>query len=273
MLAYLKRKIRKYIAKRKFQEYEHKIVDFDLGAYGNIRYAQWMNPLERPKSFPLSKIEFFKKFLKEGDWAIDIGAHTGDTPIPIGLAVGRTGTVLALEPNPHIFKILEVNAKLNADKINIVPLPFAATKTDGDFFYSSSEASFNNGGIATEQTNRHGKFTLQTKVQGVNLQAYVEKNYPTHLQKIKFIKIDTEGYDFEVLKSIDGLIQKLTPTLVFECFGKLTSEDRTELFNLVSRKGYSLYYFEDFDSNTKLIKLSAPDMMKWKHFDVLAKMD
>jgi FkbM family methyltransferase len=273
MFEYLRKKLRKHTAKRIFKEYDHKIVEFNLPAYGIIKYAQWLNPLERPKTITESKINFFRKFVKPGDWAIDVGAHTGDTPIPIALAAGPTGNVLALEPNPYIFKILKINCDLNAGKINITPLNFAATATDGEFYYNSSEASFNNGGISQEATNRHGKYSLQTKVKGVNLENYLKKNHPQDLRKLSFVKIDTEGYDVEVLKSLVNIIREYKPAIVFECFGKLTREERENLYEWVAQLGYTLYYFQDFAVNTETKKLAKGDMMNWKHFDIYAVVE
>ena len=51
-----------------------------------------------------------------GDAAIDIGAHTGDTALPVALAVGPQGAVFALEPNPFTYKVLIANAGLNREK-------------------------------------------------------------------------------------------------------------------------------------------------------------
>jgi FkbM family methyltransferase len=270
MINYLKNKFRKYKAKRVFNEYEYKIIGFELPSFGKVKYAQWLNPLERPKVINESKVDFFKKFINSGDLAIDIGAHTGDTPIPMALAAGPAGKVLALEPNPYIYKILEVNCELNKGKTNIIPLNYAATVQDGEFFYNSSEASFNNGGISEQQTNRHGKFSLDTKVKGINLGNYLKKNHAGDLNKLALIKIDTEGYDGEVLKSIDDIISQYKPAVIFECFGKLTKQERELLFESVAQHGYSLYYFNDFASNTEEKRISKDDMMNWKHFDIYA---
>jgi FkbM family methyltransferase len=38
---------------------------------------------------------------------IDIGTYTGDTTVPMALAVGKGGIVLGLEPNQYVYKILE----------------------------------------------------------------------------------------------------------------------------------------------------------------------
>lgn len=270
MIHYLQQKLKKYRARKKFQEYDYKIIQFDIPGHGIIEYAQWQNPLERPKILTADKIDFFRQFVQPGDWAIDIGAHTGDTPLPIAIAAGAQGKVLALEPNPHIFRILKVNSALNYGKVNIIPLDFAATLEDGEFFYNSSEASFNNGGISDQKINRHGRFSLQTTVKGLNLEKYLNVTYKNDLHKIKLIKIDAEGYDSEVLRSIDSFVYTYRPVLIFECFQKLSEDDRKILFDRVASKGYNLFYFEDFAINTKVKQISRNDMMNWKHFDIYA---
>jgi FkbM family methyltransferase len=51
-------------------------------------------------------VDFYQRFLTKGAVAIDIGAHTGDTTVPMALAAGNTGLVLAFEPNQYVYKIL-----------------------------------------------------------------------------------------------------------------------------------------------------------------------
>ena len=104
---------------------------------------------------------------------IDIGAHTGDTTVPMALAVGKSGLVLALEPNKYVYKIVEKNASLNRAHTNIIPVCFAATSEDGDFTFNYSDASFNNGGFCRRShvKNHHLNYTL--KRYGKNLQNYL----------------------------------------------------------------------------------------------------
>ena len=47
------------------------------------------------------------------------------------LVVIAEGPVLALEPNPYVFKVLARNATLNPGKTAILPLNFAATSDTG----------------------------------------------------------------------------------------------------------------------------------------------
>lgn len=271
MINYFKRKLEKWRTKTVFREYGHKVETYNLPKDGKVDFAVWLNPLEKPKKITQGGIDFFRKFIKEGDLAIDIGTHMGDTTVPMAIATGIKGTVLGFDPNPHVFKIFTVNTSLNKDKANIIPLPFAITKEDGEFFFTSSEASHNNGGISESQTNRHGGFTLGQKVKGINLEKYLKANYPDKLSKLSFIKVDTEGYDKTVLESITGLLESQKPSVVAECFQKLTKEERGELFDLLHSRGYIIHHFDEFDASTKFILIEDREAMsKWKHFDLAA---
>src|SRR6202790_120219 len=118
--------------------YAHKIKQFDLPADGIVEYAQWLHPHETEKEITQQSVDELRKFLSPGDVAVDIGAHTGDSTVPIALAVGQAGCVLALEPNRYVFPVLKKNSELNAPKPKIIQLIFAATPEDAEmeFLYS-----------------------------------------------------------------------------------------------------------------------------------------
>jgi FkbM family methyltransferase len=270
LLDYIRRKLSRRKARRVFNEYPTEIHSFQLSSLRKVDFANWKNPLIEPKTVTDEMVNFFKKFIPKGSMAIDIGAHIGDTTVPMALAAGKEGVTLGFDPNPHIFKILTENAALNRDKTNIIPLQYAITEAEGDFYYASSEASFSNGGISAQPSKFHGNYSLNQKIKGVNLEKFLLANYPEWLTKISFIKIDAEGHDKAILRSIHGLIEKYKPVVVSECFTKNTPQEREELFDSIATKGYDLYYFEDFDENTEVIPLSKKDMMRWKNFNFYA---
>jgi len=253
------------------QEFGHEMGSYDLEGYGKIDYAKWLNPFAYSMIVTKARVDFFKQFINEGDFVIDIGANIGDTGVPMGLAAGPTGTVLAMEPNPLIFKILELNAGLNRDKLNIMPLPYAATDEDGEFYYNSSEATFNNGGISKERSNFHGKFELENKITGINLERYLKGKHPDLLAKLTCIKVDTEGYDKDILMSIKNIIAEYKPTVMFEVFKKLDRDSRSELYDIFGNSGYELFKFDDFDINAPTQKITRDQMSNWTHFEVYAK--
>lgn len=262
---YFKLFLRRRKARRFTKEYPAKISSFDLKDEGKVDFANWDNPLIRPLIINQEMIDFFKKFIKKGDLVIDIGANIGDTTALMALAAGSSGITLGFEPNPFVYKILEINATLNKEKQNIIPLPYAITVKEEEFYYISSEASFANGGISPTKNSIHGKFIFPEKIKGVNLQELLEQKYKDKLKNLSFIKIDTEGYDKEIIKSISGLIEKYKPVIVAEIFKYSTPAEKVELYNVINQHEYEIFCFEDFNINAKIIKLEkSNDITNWK---------
>ncbi|HMG15334.1 MAG TPA: FkbM family methyltransferase [Saprospiraceae bacterium] len=266
IINYFKASFERKRARRITREYPAKIDSFNLKDEGIIEFANWDNPLVKPWIITQEMVDFFKQFIKKGDLIIDIGANIGDTTVPMALAAGSEGITLGFDPNPYVYKILERNATLNKEKQNIVPLLNAITKNENEeFYYISSEASFSNGGISTDKNTIHGKFIYPDKIHGVNLLVFLEKEYQDKLKNLSFIKIDTEGYDKEIIKSISDLIKKYKPTIIAESFGDSNDVEKLELYNVIKQHGYDLFYFEDFNIHAPVIKLkNSSDITQWK---------
>jgi FkbM family methyltransferase len=270
MINYIKRKLQKLRQKKTFLEYGYELKTFDIDSIGKVEYAQWLHPFETPKAITSSNINFYKMLASPGSMIIDIGAHTGDTTVPMALAIGNEGLVLALEPNRYVYKILQKNATLNPGFGNIVPVCFASTKEDGEFVFNYSDASFNNGGFleAINTRNHHHDYTL--KVTGKNLEKYLLQNYTRELEKLALIKIDAEGYDKEILKTLPGILKQYKPNLIIECYKRLNEQERYELFDVVDGFGYNLYRLENFEESGGRELLRKKNMTDYKHFEMLA---
>jgi FkbM family methyltransferase len=270
MIDFIKKKIEKLKQKRTFHEYGYEIKRFDVEGIGAVEYAQWLHPFEQSKSITSSNINFYKKLARPGAMIVDIGAHTGDTTVPMALAVGKEGLVLALEPNKYVYKILQKNASLNKAHTNIVPVCFAATKEDGDFVFNYSDASFNNGGFLSEihVKNHHHNYTLN--VTGKNVERYLLNNFSNQLQRLDLIKVDAEGYDKEILKTIPNILDRYKPNLMVECYKRLDENERHELFDIINAHGYNLYYLENFEETGNKVLVEKKNMTDHKHFEMLA---
>ena len=265
----VKEAVARKLAGRIHSKYSYTIDKFDLSV-GTVSFANWKNPLVPPKQITQSELDFYKRFITPGSFCLDIGANVGDTTVPMALVTGKEGLVIGFDPNPLVYEILTVNAGLNKDLTNIVTVPYAITEEPGEFYYNSSEASFGNGGVSSTKKNHFGRYSLENKIVGVNLLDYLQTHYPTQINKLSYLKVDVEGHDIDVLRSARSLIETTKPVLVAECFLLSTPDERKALYDLVAGMGYDLFYFEDFDINTTISKLTRDDMNRWPNFNFYA---
>jgi len=250
------------------REYPADVSDVTL-AGGTIRFARWLHPGESHKTVTQESVDALRGFLREGDVAIDIGAHTGDSTMPVALAVGRTGTVFALEPNPYVFRVLALNATLNPASTHIVPLMFAAMPADGEFEFEYSDEGYCNGGFHQAVSAwTHGHFS-KLRVQGRNLMGYLRANAPEALPKVRYIKIDTEGFDRAVAKTLVDLLRDSRPFLKTEIYKHMPAAEREGYFEDLRQLGYRLYKFGEVEYRGEALRKAA-DLSKRRDFDVFA---
>ena len=250
-------------------EYPYEVKRFELATEGVINYAQWLHPKETLKTVTQEQINSLREYINEGDLVIDVGAHTGDTTIPMALAAGKSGLTLALEPNTYVFKLLEKNASRNPHNTNIKDLNYAAIKHNGEFIFDYSDEAYCNGGYLSQISSKKRDHIYHLKVKGMNLSNYLHENYKNYLDKLSYLKIDTEGYDKEVIASMIDIIKIYKPVIQTEVLKKLTQHEREELYQLLMDAGYRCYKYGS-DEQPKGQLIAKNDLLRWKHFDILA---
>ena len=197
----------------------------------------------------------FSEIIPEGSIVLDIGAHVGGFSLIFGSCVGKKGKVLAFEPNPKTFESLKFKAE-NNPLLNIIPYNYACTKEKGKFIFNYSDPLFNtsmNGGFfdSLELGNEIKQFhSHQVEVEGINILDFLNENHSNELNKIKFIKTDTEGFDKEVLKTLAPLIKKNKPVLMVEAFKYLTQEEILDFWNVLKSFNYEVYDVSPLDNKT-----------------------
>ena len=247
--------------------YPYELRQLDLPTDGRITYARWLHPKEHVRPMSQEIVDELRKFLSPGDVALDIGAHTGDTTLPIALATGKTGCVLAFEPNPYVFAILQQNAALNPEKTRIIPLMFAASPEDASLEFHYSDSGFCNGGSFEGISKWFHFHAFALQVQGRNVHALLKQSYPELIPRIRFVKIDTEGYEPFVLESLRELITQTKPYMKIEVYTHLSRERRRALHRSITSLGYTIRRIID-DSHYWGEVLGEDDMSKWRWFDI-----
>lgn len=253
------------------REYGYDIRHFDLEREGRIEYAQWRHPsaLRRPTHVSQSEVDGLRRWLQDGDIAIDIGAHAGDTSLPLALAVGSAGTVLAFEPNLYAFKILLANAGLNRTKSNIHAYPFAATESEGTFTFEYSDPGFCNGGMHVDVGRwKHAHF-FNLEVEGRVIPEFIYRHYVKEVERLRFIKIDTEGQDHAVFRSLRVLVERFRPVIRTEIYKHMPESARVAYLQDIESSGYSVRRVRD-DADFTGEPITQSDTGRSTSFDVLA---
>ena len=248
--------------------FNHTVVDIEFNSGQVCQWALWDNP----KCAQLPRVEDYdilKLFLNSGDFAIDVGAHVGDTTLPMALCVGKKGLVLALEPNPATYRILEENSKLNQELINIVPINKAAMQTDGDYVFQYNEPSLMNGGYQKGiSLFKHASF-FKINVKGVNLSKLLVEKYADRLRDLKFIKTDLEGGDYTAFLTMIDVIKACQPIIQSEINGVMPSVDRNSYISNLKDLDYQVLALDGVSLNR--LKILTQGMVdSGETFDILA---
>jgi len=254
--------------KPRVREYTFEIRTVEHGGQP-IEYAVWQHPRCKGYRFDPSAVEALRAYIKPGDAAIDVGAHIGDSSLSMALAAGPTGVAFGLEPNRHVYKVLLANSGLNRRLGNLVALNFAATPEDREYEFEYNDPSFCNGGFhAGIEVWRHSCF-FKLKVRGRRVVEWLQAHYPDALPKVRFVKIDTEGFDRAVFGTMRPLFERNRPFLKSEIYRHLPEEERRGYWRDLTELGYTVRKFVD-DTRYEGETLAESDMTKWPHFDIFA---
>jgi FkbM family methyltransferase len=175
--------------------------------------------------------------LKKDDVIIDIGANVGLMTLQFAKLVPQ-GKVYSFEPTYYALERLKKNLALNPEISSNVSVinSFVSEKSDinpGIVAYSSWKV---NGERGTDDHPVHLGTPKSTEgVPSVSLNDFADKE---KLTRIDFIKIDTDGHEYEVFKGAGAAIAKYRPRIIFE-IGLYVMDEKSISFD------YYFNYFQD----------------------------
>ncbi|MFN3691171.1 MAG: FkbM family methyltransferase, partial [Fimbriimonadales bacterium] len=176
-----------------------------------------------------------------GKVVYDIGANIGITTLFFARWVGAEGVVVAFEPTPPTAKRLIENLRVNRlQNVRVYELALGNSAGHAEISYAP-EAS----GIATLRQDMaqsyQKEYRMQTfTVEVVPLDMLVERE---RLPLPNFIKIDVEGFEYQVLQGAQRLIERAHPALFLELHGA-SAEERAitwrQIYDFLSQYGYAI---------------------------------
>ncbi|MBK7230507.1 MAG: FkbM family methyltransferase [Ignavibacteriales bacterium] len=177
-----------------------------------------------------------KDLLKEGDVVIDVGANLGFFTLMISRLIGEKGKIFCFEPSKVIYDKLKINISINnITNVIIENMGLGVIEEEKilkrDKRYSGmSSIILNSGGAMIEEMI--AITTIDNYIKDKNI-------------KIKFIKIDTEGFEPQVLKGALNLIKSQQPIIYIELGGGKFFKSSVEALNILIENEYTLSINED----------------------------
>jgi FkbM family methyltransferase len=177
--------------------------------------------------FSEGEISLFQQLVKPGQTILEVGANIGAHTVWLAHAVGRTGTVLAFEPQRIVHQTLCANLALN-NITNVQSFCAAVGKEPGTIVVPSVDPcqSYNFGGVGLGGYEQ-GEVTPVLTIDGLNL------------SKCHFLKIDVEGMELEVLQGAVRSIAAHWPIIYVENDRREKSES---LIRFIDGLGYDMYW-------------------------------
>jgi FkbM family methyltransferase len=212
--------------------------------------------------------ETLHRLIDPGNRVADVGANVGYLTSLAAVRAGRDGQVLAFEPHPHVFELLERNAARWRDRgIDNVELHRAALSNrqgEGTLVAGPSfDANMGLAALASDEPATAGSDSI-----GVTLERLDEA---VGDRRPDLLKIDVEGHEPDVLRGAERLLASgALRDIVFEDHGEYPSAATS----IVESAGYELI---SLDNDLRGLRLVAPDargeVREWPGPSYLATLD
>lgn len=198
--------------------------------------------------------------------------HRDGIVFDVGAAVGATSRIFSkdakmvysFEPNLENFNNL-VDIIYLERITNIKPYNLAVSNQNAVLRFNNRESH----GVHSLGKHPKGKVLDTTEVQSIRLDDFYENNFH-HGEAISLLKIDTEGFEYEVLKGSEKLLKnKIIKCIVFEhskTILKTLRKNPDKIFKLLEE-----YEYEVFDYTGNLFNYKADSYSKISDFVAIHK--
>lgn len=199
---------------------------------------------------PELDVAVFEHFIQSNNCVFDIGANIGMFSVLAARLVGENGRVYAFEPTYKTFGCLLENITLNKVN-NVFPVLGAVSNGNGSVFLHDHEYS------------KEQNYIDINSADGLRVQTYRLDTYLKNIteQKINFLKIDVEGAELLVLRSLGDRLKDIETVYVeyvsenYSAFG-YTKED---IVQFLSDAEFGLYYVSLSGDELKLVPFNESD--------------
>lgn len=207
-----------------------------------------MNNAEWPEAALGAGMNLLEKSLSDKTIIIDVGAHRGESLKSFDKNAKEAFVYIGMEPNPDAYAdFKKVADEIKSDKSEIHCLTSAVGNKDGKVKFLRTKESAVGGilppvkGLADRVPTGDHHIAQEFEVDLVTVTTLVKK---FNLTSIDVLKIDTEGYDLEVLKgAIEVIEAKLPKIVITEVFFVPYRQDQAYFWDIASFMEKNGYHF------------------------------
>ena len=197
------------------------------------------------RHLPLSHEDrFFMSLDLAGKTVYDVGSHIGIITLFFSRATGETGKVISFEPNPETFAILCKNVDMNGlTNVKLVNIALGEERGTLPLVFGEYDAGLGTLDRAIQIDLLHNKRGIKPKTRLVEVYPLDEYILVGSLPDPDFVKIDVEGYEYNILLGMQDTIRRCKPALLVEMHGmdeKQRLENTRKVVKLLASYDYEL---------------------------------
>lgn len=201
-------------------------------------------------------LKVIKENLNEGDIYIDIGMNIGQHALFASRCVGISGKVYGFEPIEYIYnqvqKSIEKNKSEYNDFNNIEIFNNGCGNLKEDLKINISDSNAGSSSLVATYDSDNSEIVKIDKLD----------NLLKDIEKVNFIKIDVEGFEYEALLGAENIINKYKPKILIEYSpyyyikNESSKENGVKIFNFLKSFDYKIY---DLENNNKEVDIDYLD--------------
>ena len=181
-----------------------------------------------------AEMEALARIVHKGDDVVEVGAHIGYISQYLSALVGQNGHVIVIEPGENNLRYLRRNLE-GCGNVDLLECAAGAAEGQGTLYLESLTGQ-NNSLVKDYDVLRSNEArALKATVTAQQVRVVPLDNALGDLRPA-FVKIDTEGFELEVLRGMTRILRLGNPILMLE-----VSRFRTEVEGLLRSNGYRFW--------------------------------
>ena len=185
--------------------------------------------IQKNNFYEIETLSKWFPYFKDAEYIFDVGANLGNHSVYFAKK-NRNSHVFSFEPFPDNYELLKKNIDEN-ELSNVAIYNEAVGEHVGHVKVKDFNESNYGGTSFIESSDGEGSIHM-TSVDN----AVIDLSIPS----LDFIKIDTEGFELEVIQGMSYAIEKYHPIIWVEC----SDSSIKDVYGILKKAGYSLFDIE-----------------------------